>query len=211
MQTFALLLDGGFVKKKIEGKTRSSTTVQNICTLRDSVVSSMEEQGYGLYRIFFYDAPPFSGSKTNPISGVEVNYSMTSIARSNMELLDSLEMLPDFAVRRGELLHVGWRLGWKALKSLAREKRALEERDILPNFRQKGVDLRIGLDIASLAYKRIVDSIVVVAGDSDLVPAMKLARKEGLRVFLVPLGHGVRRELKVHADRVIDVELPAQA
>jgi uncharacterized LabA/DUF88 family protein len=73
---------------------------------------------------------------------------------------------------------------------------------------RKGVDLRIGLDIASLASKRIVDAIVLVAGGSDLVPPMKLVRKEGLKVLLVPLGFGVRRSLKVHADRVIDVELP---
>ena len=33
---------------------------------------------------------------------------------------------------------------------------------------------------------------------------MKFARKEGMRVYLAPLGHAsVFRELKAHADRVI--------
>jgi len=41
-------------------------------------------------------------------------------------------------------------------------------------------------------------------GDSDLVSAMKFARREGLRVYLDTLGsHHVRPELKVHADRVL--------
>jgi hypothetical protein len=39
---------------------------------------------------------------------------------------------------------------------------------------------------------------------SDLVPAMKLARREGLRVLLDTLGNqGVRPELKIHSDRML--------
>ena len=63
--------------------------------------------------------------------------------------------------------------------------------------------MRIGLDIASLALKRLVSAIVLVTGDADLIPAMKLARREGLRVMLDPMGRTeVRSELKIHADRV---------
>jgi len=42
-----------------------------------------------------------------------------------------------------------------------------------------------------------------VTGDSDLVPAMKFARREGIKVYLKALGHPVRRELKAHADLVL--------
>ena len=64
--------------------------------------------------------------------------------------------------------------------------------------------MRIGLDIASLALKRLVTLIVIVTGDSDLVPAMKLARREGLRVYLDSLGNRqIRPELKKHADRIL--------
>ena len=79
----------------------------------------------------------------------------------------------------------------------------MSPQDVVPKVRQKGVDMRIGLDIASLALKRLVSTIALVTGDSDIVPAMKLARREGLRVLLDPLGHSVRPELKVHADRVV--------
>lgn len=64
--------------------------------------------------------------------------------------------------------------------------------------------MRIGLDIASLALKPLVSTVAVVTADSDLVPAMKFARREGLRVYLDTLGEvRVRPELKVHADRVL--------
>ena len=67
-----------------------------------------------------------------------------------------------------------------------------------------GPDMRIGLDIASLALKRLVFTVVIVTGDSDLVPAMRFARREGLRVLLDTLGsRSVRPELKIHADLVL--------
>ena len=78
----------------------------------------------------------------------------------------------------------------------------------MPDISQKGVDIRIGLDIASIALKRLVRSVVLVTGDSDLVPAMKFARKEGLKVYLECMGHRVRPELKAHSDLVLDAWPP---
>lgn len=54
----------------------------------------------------------------------------------------------------------------------------LIERDFVLGVKQKGVDMRIGLDIASLAYKKQVDRIILIAWNSDFVPAAKLARRE---------------------------------
>jgi uncharacterized LabA/DUF88 family protein len=62
--------------------------------------------------------------------------------------------------------------------------------------------VRIGLDIALLALRQLVQTIVVVTGDSDLVPAFKFARREGVRVYLDHMGSPVRRELRVHTDVV---------
>jgi uncharacterized LabA/DUF88 family protein len=77
--------------------------------------------------------------------------------------------------------------------------------DLRPVIRQKGVDMRIGLDIASLTLKKLVNVIVLVTGDSDFVPAMKFARREGAQLYLVPLGHAVRETMLEHADLVLDV------
>ena len=102
---------------------------------------------------------------------------------------------------RGTLAHQGWQLGFASVKAkLGGTKKSVSSQDIVPRVRQKGVDMRIGLDIASLALKGLVSTIVLVTGDSDFAPAMKLARREGLRVILDPLGSSrIRRELKVHA------------
>ena len=65
---------------------------------------------------------------------------------------------------------------------------------------QKGVDMKIGLDIASLAYKKQVDQIVLVSGDSDFVAAAKLARREGIDFILDPLFNPIKPDLFEHID-----------
>lgn len=67
-------------------------------------------------------------------------------------------------------------------------------------LRQKGVDMRIGLDIASITLKRQADIILLVAGDSDFVPAAKLARREGVEFILDPLWQAINADLFEHID-----------
>lgn len=70
------------------------------------------------------------------------------------------------------------------------------------NFTQKGIDMKIGLDVAWLSIKRVVDRIVLCTGDRDFVPAMKLARREGVQVVLATLGAAPHPTLLEHADFV---------
>ena len=60
--------------------------------------------------------------------------------------------------------------------------------------------MRIGLDIASLAQKGLVDQIVLIAGDSDFVPAAKHARREGIDFILDPMWHTIKNSLNIHID-----------
>jgi len=76
----------------------------------------------------------------------------------------------------------------------------LQENDVVYEVRQKGVDMKIGLDIASLAYKKLVDQIILIAGDSDFVPAAKLARREGIDFILDPMWNPINPDLHEHID-----------
>lgn len=60
--------------------------------------------------------------------------------------------------------------------------------------------MRIGLDIAQLAFKKQVEKIILIAGDSDFVPAAKLARREGIDFILDPLGAHIKDNLSLHID-----------
>jgi len=60
--------------------------------------------------------------------------------------------------------------------------------------------MRIGLDIAAMSFKKQVDQMVFVAGDSDFVPAAKLARREGIDFILDPMWAHIRDDLFEHID-----------
>ena len=68
------------------------------------------------------------------------------------------------------------------------------------SFRQKGVDMRIGTDIASITLKRQAQTIILVSGDSDFVTASKLARREGVKIVLDPLWRQINDDLLEHID-----------
>lgn len=76
----------------------------------------------------------------------------------------------------------------------------IEAGDVSLGLRQKGVDMRIAIDIASLTLKKQVSTIILVAGDSDFVPAAKLARREGMEFILDPLWQNINDDLFEHID-----------
>ena len=200
-----ILLDGGFVKKKLQQALKGFPSTADVVGLCKAIMQKDRLKGLELFRVYYYDCPPLAGkSGPNPIDRSQLNFDVTPAASRNRALLDSLELEADFAVRRGQLIQTGWKLGTAAIRALRKNPgRSLTAGDFVPDISQKGVDIRIGLDIASLALKRVADTLVLVTGDSDFVPAMKLARKEGMKVYLDAMGHSVRRELKAHADLVL--------
>jgi len=68
-------------------------------------------------------------------------------------------------------------------------------------FEQKGVDMRIGIDVATLSLNRYVDRIIVVTNDTDLIPALKVARRCGIQVVIAQIG-----SFNPHHDLVEDAD-----
>ena len=60
--------------------------------------------------------------------------------------------------------------------------------------------MRLGLDISSLAYDGIVEQIILIAGDSDFVPAAKIARRKGIDFILDSMGNHIADDLFEHID-----------
>ncbi len=158
-----------------------------------------------LYRIFYYDCPPLGKKAHNPISHQLIDFSQTPLARWRLEFFEQLKKLRKVALRLGYLNDRSshWIIRPEAFRQLLSRKMSLDqltEDDVRYEVRQKGVDMRLGLDIASLAYKKQVDQIVLVAGDSDFVPAAKLARREGIDFILDPMWASIREDLHEHID-----------
>lgn len=67
-----------------------------------------------------------------------------------------------------------------------------------PIYVQKEIDIQIGVGLVRLSAKQQV-SHAAIAGDSDLVPALAIAKNEGVLVHLYP-GHAPHRKLVEAAD-----------
>ena len=138
-----------------------------------------------LHRAYYYDCPPFM-----PNSPSEADKSRLIKATQFHQRLKSITR---FDVRLGKLRLKGY------------------DSKNQPIFEQKRVDLLLGLDIAAVirATPRIIDSIVILTGDGDMLPAM-LAAKEAQ--VIVHLAHGVKpnydQELWDNADErlLLDTE-----
>jgi uncharacterized LabA/DUF88 family protein len=200
----AIFLDGGFVKKRLQIQIGHFPSTQEVVALTKTIMGHDRLKDARLFRVFYYDAPPFEGTGQNPLDpGTKIDFGTTPAAQQNKSLIDSLELEPDFAVRRGQVANRGWKLGVMAVRSLKKGPRPITPKDLVPDMEQKGVDLRIGLDIATMSLRNVVSIMVVVSGDSDLVPAMKFARSQGLKVYVEALGNPIRRELRAHADVIL--------
>ncbi len=73
-----------------------------------------------------------------------------------------------------------------------------------PIFVQKEVDMLFGLDISHIAYMKLADKVMLFSRDTDIVPAMKTARINGLEVILPLFDEDgfVSEKLIKHSDTV---------
>lgn len=204
--SYAILIDGGFVRRKL-GSKKSFVTVEAIQILIAQIRASSLLTNKELYRIFFYDALPLDSKALRPLNGGTEDFGTSSLKANMTRLFDGLKVQPFFAMRFGEVSFNGWTLKEPLLKrNMETERITITKDDLKPNVSQKGVDMRIGLDMASLSLKKIADTIVLVTGDSDFVPSLKFVRREGSKIYLVPLKHRIKDALIEHADSIIEID-----
>ena len=202
---YAILIDGGFVKKKLREKNGHPASADDVSDYVKTIGKYDIVKDYELLRVYYYDAPPCDQKIKKPMSGTALPLASTPIFAQSQSLYDKLIMKPGFALRMGEtrLSPFHWKLKPSAVRQIQKTPRSLVDDDFQLDISQKGVDMRIGLDMARLALRDLVRAVVVVTADADFVPAFKFARREGVKVILDTMGHkGARPELKAHADFV---------
>lgn len=112
-----------------------------------------------IIRVYYYHCLPYQDARPTPEQSQRF---------SNMQrFFRALQRTARFEVRQGRLAY-----------------RGLDDKGN-PIFQQKRTDLLLGLDLALLAAKRLIDEAFIVAGDSDFVPVICTAKAEGIVVYLV--------------------------
>ncbi len=203
----AILVDGGFYRRRAQAIFGDKTAQDRAVELANYCKRHLNSHGENndLYRIFYYDCAPSSKRVFHPFLQKQVDLGKSDLYEWTMQFFDELKKKRKFAIRLGKLAEeqAHYTIKPKAVKRLCNgslDFSSLQESDFCLEIDQKGVDMKIGLDIASMAYKKQVEQIVLISGDSDFVSAAKLARREGIDFILDPLGAPIKPDLFEHID-----------
>jgi len=192
----AIMLDGGHLRSyaRKAGHKFDPNYIEKIahaCALKSE----------DILRVLYYDCAPYSGTATVPISGSKITFEGSDV------WLKELAQKDLFAIRRGVLKFRGFVLRKERIPY--RPSVPLQDSDFEPKFEQKGVDMRIGLDMAIFSSNRAVDLIALATNDTDCIPAMKHARRAGIQIALVVVpGYKPAAELSAHADYIRTIPWP---
>ncbi|TPG81366.1 NYN domain-containing protein [Pseudomonas arsenicoxydans] len=227
MKRTAILIDGGFFfqrvmffTRKFFGRSLMLSAEQLAQIIKIVARHHLEDERSPcreLYRIYFYDCPPPSNQVRLPViphghktSGY-LNFNTHSPYLLRRNLHAHLKASRKTALRLGELGKNGeWQLNTHSLKALLNGQREwcdLTNDDFHYRVEQKIVDTKLGMDITVLALEKLVDVIVLMAGDSDFVPAAKLARMKGIDFVLDPMWANTTESLSEHVDGVRSFDL----
>lgn len=206
LNSTAVLIDGGFFLKRyfrLLNRERTHTAVQVAKALYTFAHAHVGKKNH-LYRILYYDCIPFDKKIYNPISKRAIDLKKTSQYQFRIQFFEELKKKRKVALRLGVLKDSKhWVLKEGLAKDLIDGRLGisdLSDSDIYYELRQKGTDMKIGIDIASLALKKLVTQIVLISGDADFVPASKLARREGIDFILDPMWVTIDDSLLEHID-----------
>ncbi|WBF17857.1 NYN domain-containing protein [Halomonas elongata] len=232
MKRTAVLIDGGFFIQRVEHFVRKFfgdalilnsehlSKLVHSATIKHISESTQKTPQRELYRTYFYDCPPFLEQKRYPLPepgnktpGTK-NFKKHPPYVLRQEFHEKLRSMRKVALRMGELSDgAGWQLNADVLQDLLKGRRRWEDlgnEDFHYQFSQKAVDLKLGMDITTIALGGHADVIVLVAGDSDFVPAAKLARTHGIDFVLDPMWQNCTAGLKEHVDNVRSFDVVAE-
>lgn len=203
----AILVDGGFYRRRAQAVFGDKTAQDRAVELANYCKRHLNSHGENneLYRVFYYDCEPSTKRVYHPFLKSQVDLGKTELYTWTKDFYDELKRKRKFAIRMGKLAEeqAHYTIRADKVKKLCNgtlKFEELSESDFQLQIDQKGVDMKIGLDIASLAYKHQVDQIILISGDSDFVSAAKLARREGIDFVLDPLGSHIKPDLFEHID-----------
>ena len=205
----AILIDGGFYRKRalsLWGPKTAEERAKELFSYCNGHLNKKDgNESRQLYRIFYYDCEPLKRvSVFHPLTQRNIDLDKSETFLWTEDFLNQLKKRRKLAIRLGTLANrPNYNLKPEVTKELLLNKKTIEdlkESDFVFNVQQKGVDMKIGIDIASLAFKKQVDQIILISGDSDFVPAAKMARREGIDFILDPMGAVIKDDLFEHID-----------
>ena len=201
----AVLVDGGFYLKRAQNLRGDATPEERAKELVGYCRAHAKHEDAEIYRIFYYDCDPAEKQAYHPLHDRTFNLKKSAEHDWKIDFFKALSTKRKVAIRKGQALEGSCRyvLKREVAEALVKGKKTRDELtddDFMLDIQQKGVDVRIGFDLALITLKNYADQIVLITGDSDFVPAAKFARRNGIDFILDPMWHPFRDELGIHID-----------
>ncbi|MCW7555070.1 NYN domain-containing protein [Endozoicomonas gorgoniicola] len=212
-RTVAIFVDAGFFNRlftKLVDPEMTMDPAELAKKMWHYWIQHVDRRNEDLYRIYYYDCPPLTHKVHHPITNKQIDFSKSDITKYKNKLHDALMHQPYVACRMGHLSTVNNEWGFirtdnkiHSFKKLVRgdvDTKEIDPDNVSLRPRQKGVDMKLGIDITSVVLKKLANKIILISGDSDFVPAAKLARVEGAHFILDAMGRTVKGDLAEHID-----------
>lgn len=237
MEKIRIISNG--VSKRNYNKTQyfKFDNVQHILSLIKSPLEANEE----IYKIFFYAAEPMP---KNFLYLCNMEDFMLKVIEDDIQDEDKYSKYANILLREYiKKYKQGYPDKFdeikRAIKSIENNHKLLKEQDhfnmrlceqeinfkffsqkskvfILEQRTHKWINmLSFGLDVASVSYRHLVDTIVVFSKNKDIIPALECARVNGVLVRLIKIQEEItnemqklnRTELRNHADEFKEISL----
>jgi len=172
----AIFIDAGYLNKVLENEIPGPKIKLDYGKLAAHAVNQINPT-LDILRTYYYHCLPY---QSNPPT--EDEKARFSKAQSFIEKLDDL---PSFQVRLGQLQRKGTPGAYQ--------------------YEQKRIDVLMSIDIVELSATRQITHAAIMAGDSDFCPAVEVAKRNGVSVWLFH-GRTPHIELRRMADNRVCID-----
>ncbi len=134
-----------------------------------------------LLRTYFYSSLPY---QSNPPTAQE-----SALYARQRQFFSALRLMPRYTVRLGRVEQRGFAA------------------DGSPIYEQKRVDILLAVDLLLLAADSLIQQAIIIAGDSDFIPAIATAKNRGVIIKLYH-GRNPHRDLMEEVDEHFRIDQP---
>lgn len=196
-----VFVDGMFMRRRVLDRNHFLYKPREI---REYCMQHLSRNDY-LFRIYYYDAQPLQARATSPLNGREIDFAQLESARLRQQLFEQLRTTPNFCLRLGNMEWNGrdWSIIGSKVAPLLRQEITVDDltdTDIRPHAETAQINVKMALDLVTLAAKGIGELFVVITDKSDLAPALEQVKQEGVQICLDNMHAPVSDELAEQVD-----------
>jgi hypothetical protein len=141
MQNYAILIDGGYAKRKL-GPAVRPITAQDFAGLVQTLEAAPTADANRLHPVYHFDSAYLEATNYKPLNGGQIEFGYNPVANMSRKFFEQLAKRPFTALQLGESSFEGWIVSGNALNTAPGKSLEITGDDRKPQISQKGLDVR---------------------------------------------------------------------